>query len=383
MMSVESDHALHARFSVEYRLTGTEPEARARAEALCLEQTVEMPDEFLPSGPLREQILGRVESFQPLTGSTHEAVMSFPSELVGDDFTQLLQVVFGIASLTPGLRVHRLHLPEAMLTRWPGPRHGCAGLRDLVGTHDRPLVCGVLKPLGLPARDLATLAYQFARGGLDLIKDDQGLADHSFCRFEDRVSQCAAAVARANRETGGRCRYLPHVTGPWDTMRRRCLFAKRVGAGGVVVCPGLTGFDAVRDIAQDDDVGLPIVTHPNFLGSYVVHETGGIAPAVLFGQLPRLAGADASIYPSYGSGFPMTPVDCRAVGAAATEAWGHLHPMFPTAAGRMSLDRVREVGDFYSGDVIIIVGAECARPGHDVVETCRSFIQEASRCGTR
>ncbi len=79
----------------------------------------------------------------------------------------------------------------------------------------------------------------------------------------------------------------------------------------------------------------------------------------------------------------MTPADCRGVGVAATEAWGHLNPMFPTAAGRMSLDRVREVGDFYSGDVIIIVGAECVRPGHDVVETCRAFIQEASRGGKR
>ncbi len=57
--------------------------------------------------------------------------------------------------------------------------------------------------------------------------------------------------------------------------------------------------------------------------------------------------------------------------------------MFPTAAGRMSLDPEREVGDFYGGDVVIIVGAECVRPGHDVVETGRGFIQEASRCGKR
>ncbi len=166
-------------------------------------------------------------------------------------------------------------------------------------------------------------------------------------------------------------------------MRRRCLFAKQVGAGGVVVCPGLTGFDAVRDIAQDDDVGLPIVTHPNFLGSYVVHETSDIAPAVPFGQLPRLAGADASIYPSYGGGFPMTPADRRAVGAAATAARGQVDPMFPIAAGRVALDRVRGVGKFHRGEVIIIVGGECVRPGRDVVETYRAVIKEAALCAER
>ncbi len=362
-------------------MTGTEGEARAKAKALCLDQTVELPDDLVPAGVIREQIVGGVESFQQSTSGQYEVVIGFPSELVGSEFTQFLNLVFGISSLKSGIRVAKLHLPDTIVRSWPGPRFGRPGLREQVGVNDRPLICGVLKPLGLSVEELAEQAYKLALGGVDFVKDDQGLSDQGFCPFEERVTRCAEAVDKANRQTGHHCLYLPHVTGPWEVMRRRCVFSKQAGAGGIMVCPGLTGFDAVTDLARDETLMLPIVTHPAFLGSYMVDPTSGIAPAVLFGQLPRLAGADASIYPSYGAGFSMSPADCRAVGAAATEAWGHLNPMFPTAAGRMSLDRVREVGDFYSGDVIIIVGAEFVRPGHDVVETCRAFIQEASRCG--
>ncbi|MER3423639.1 MAG: hypothetical protein C4293_10800, partial [Nitrospiraceae bacterium] len=78
--------------------------------------------------------------------------------------------------------------------------------------------CGVLKPLGLSIDALAELAYQFARGGLDLVKDDQGLADHSFCPFEERVARCAEAVARRTEKPGAPVSTCRMSAGPG----RRC-----------------------------------------------------------------------------------------------------------------------------------------------------------------
>ncbi|TLY14188.1 MAG: ribulose 1,5-bisphosphate carboxylase large subunit, partial [Nitrospirae bacterium] len=247
-----------ARFAVEYHLSGTETEARAKAEALCLDQTVELPDELVPAGMIREQILGRLESFRRLNADRYEATISFPTKLLTGDCAQLLNITFGIASLKPGIRVGRLHLPDPLVQSWPGSRFGREGLRGLVNIHHRPLVCGVLKPLGLSFSDLADLAYQLVLGGLDLVKDDQGLSDHPFCPFEERVTRCAEAVAKANRVTGRRCLYVPHVSGPWEAMHRRCLFAKKAGAGGVLICPGLTGFDSLHDTAQDEAIALPV-----------------------------------------------------------------------------------------------------------------------------
>jgi ribulose-bisphosphate carboxylase large chain len=49
---------------------------------------------------------------------------------------------------------------------------------------------------------LAEMAYQLALGGIDVIKDDHGLANQTWSPFEQRVTACCAAVAKANQETG-------------------------------------------------------------------------------------------------------------------------------------------------------------------------------------
>lgn len=368
------------RFTVEYRLSGTEAEARTKAALVCNDQTVEAPDKIIPAGMIREQILGRVERVTGSAGSSLAAV-SYPVELLGRDCAQLLNVLFGISSLRPGVRVERLEIPEAVgrANDWPGPRFGRNGWRDLVGIPVRPLVCGVLKPLGLSPTALADLAYQFALGGLDLVKDDQALGDQPFCHFEERVARCAEAVAKANQETGRRCLYLAHVTGRWETMKQRALYAKQAGAGGLLLCPGLAGFDALRDLALDDAIALPILSHPALLGSFVTQADSGMAPAVLFGQIPRLAGADASLYPIYHAGFPMTRDDCRAIAKACGESWGRLKPIFPTAAGRMGFERVLEMCEFYGQDLLFIVGSSIQQHRAGLVKACRLFMSEVAR----
>lgn len=368
------------RFTVEYRLSGTEAEARTKAALVCNDQTVEAPDKIIPAGMIREQILGRVERFTGAAGFSL-ATVSYPIELFGQDCAQLLNVLFGISSLKPGVRVERLEIPDVGLSTrdWPGPRFGRSGLRDLVDVPVRPLVCGVLKPLGLSPTALADLAYQFALGGMDLIKDDQALADQSFCPFEERVTRCVEAVAKANRETGRHCLYLAHVTGRWETMQQRALYAKRAGAGGLLVCPGLAGFDALRDLALDDAVALPILSHPALLGSFAIQADSGMAPACVFGQLPRLAGADASLYPIYHAGFPITRDDCRAIAKTCGEPWGQLKPIFPTAAGRMGFERVLEMCEFYGQDLLFIVGSSIQQHRAGLVKACRLFMDEVAR----
>lgn len=367
------------RFGVAYRVRGSEAEARAQADLICIDQTVEAPEAILPAGAIRNEILGRIESFRSLGSDRHEAVISFPIELLTDDCSQLLNVVFGISSLKAGVRVTEILLPEQALQRWPGPRFGRIGLRVLVDVPDRPLVCGVLKPLGLSPTDLADLAYQFALGGLDLVKDDQSLGDQPFCPFRERVRRCAEAVAKANRETGRHCLYVSHVSGPWETMHERCLLAETAGAGGLLICPGLTGYDGLRLIAQDDGIGLPILSHPALLGTYYVDPDSGIAPPVLFGQLPRLAGADVSIYPTFGLDFPITRDDCRHIAAVTAVPWDRLKPIFPTAAGRMGFDRIKEMRDLYGDDVLFIVGSSIQCDDNGLVRACRRFVEEVGR----
>ena len=130
------------------------------------------------------------------------AVISFPVETAGDDLSQLLNVVLGNISLKPSIRAENLDLPPSLLGRFRGPRFGRTGLRELTGDGQRPLVSTALKPMGLAPADLAELAYRFALGGIDLIKDDHGLTNQTFSRFDQRLARCTEAVAKANRQTG-------------------------------------------------------------------------------------------------------------------------------------------------------------------------------------
>jgi len=116
------------RFSVRYHLTGTETAAQATAASICREQTVEVPDEVIPLGPIREQIVGRLEAFHRVASGAFEATISFATETAGAEFTQLLNVIFGNISLQPGIRVARVDVPASGFSWLKGPRFGRKGM---------------------------------------------------------------------------------------------------------------------------------------------------------------------------------------------------------------------------------------------------------------
>ncbi|MFA7096756.1 MAG: RuBisCO large subunit C-terminal-like domain-containing protein [Gammaproteobacteria bacterium] len=361
------------RFGVVYRLTGTEAEAHAKARDICVEQTIEFPADLVTGGDIRTHILGRIELLQPAPEGGFEATISYAVETTGFELTQFLNVVFGNSSIKPGIRVERLELSPGLLQAFKGPRFGRDGLRGLLGAPTRPLLCTALKPMGLSAEALAEFAYRFALGGMDVIKDDHGLANQSFAPFKERIERCAEAVARANRETGGKCIYMPNITGPADQVTENARFAKQAGAGGLLISPGLTGFDAMRRIADDDAIALPVMGHPAFLGSYVTSPDSGISHYALFGQIMRLAGADVTIFPNYGGRFSFSQEDCRSVAEGAAVAMGHIKPIFPAPGGGMDLSRIPDMLETYGYDVMFLIGGALHKRGPDLVANARYF----------
>ena len=374
-----SDSLSGTRLFVVYAIGGDARHARRQANLICIDQTVEAAEEIIPDGAIRDHLLGRIESFEHIEAEFWAATISFPIELATAGAVDLLHLLYGTTSLKRGIRVTRIDLPEQGLAGWTGPRFGQAGLRTLLGVPHRPLVCAVLKPLGLPVPDLADLAYRFASAGIDLIKDDQGLNDQPFCRFEDRVRACAESVTRANRETGHHCLYAPHIGVAFPAVRDRALFAKTCGAGALLVCPGLTGHETLRLLASDPEIKLPILSHPALLGTYATNSDTGMAPALLYGQLPRLIGADISLYPTYGGDYAMTREDCLAIVRATSEPFGGTRSIFPSAAGRMGFEQIPDMASLYGSDVVYILGSRIQKHPDGLVNGCRQFIQTVSR----
>lgn len=364
------------RFQVLYTIAGDKQEALEKAEAICVEQTVEFPQDLLPPGSLRDEILGRIEAFHPVDRDHYQAWVSYAVDIAGSELPQLLNVIFGNTSIKPGIRVERLELPQCLLDAFKGPRFGRSGLRQFLKVYDRPLLCTALKPMGLGPKDLAHLAYQFALGGIDIIKDDHGIADQSFSRFKERIQLCAASVEKANRETGLGCIYVANIMAPFDQIMDRAKYAKAEGAKGLLIPPGLVGFDLMRCLAEDDNLALPIIYHPAFQGSFVTSKEQGISPYVLMGQLCRLAGADCSIFPNYGGRFSITREECQAIVEGSEVPMGHIKPIFPTPGGGMLADLKPEFRQMYGTDVIYLIGGGMFRIGPDLVSNCRIWLEQ-------
>jgi ribulose-bisphosphate carboxylase large chain len=368
------------RFVVHYQVQAADAgEARTRAHGICLEQTVEVPEALLGQDDLRGQIVGRVKMLVEMAPGYYKAAISYAIETTAFEFTQFLNVIFGNTAMQTGIRVLRLDVPDSLLKHFPGPRFGQEGLRRLTAVDSRPLLGTALKPMGLSAGELAGLAHQLALGGVDIIKEDHGLTDQPFARFSDRVARCAEAIHRANNQTGYHCLYVPNITAPADQILTRAHEAKRQGARGVMIAPGLAGWDAIRLLAADNAFALPIFSHPAWLGTLVIDSNHGLSHQVVFGQLPRLAGADATIFVNYGGRFPFSQQDCQDIILGATSPLGSYPLIFPVPAGGMSLAHLPKMYSFYGPQVIFLIAGDLYAYGPDLVANARQFRREVEK----
>ena len=139
-----------------------------------------------------------------------------------------------------------------------------------------------------------------------------------------------------------------------------------------MVAPGLIGFDLMRELAEDNSIALPVLTHPALQGSFVTGR-GGMSHGVIFGQLARLAGADATIFPNFGGRFSFSRDECKEIADATSAPMGHLKTIFPAPGGGMRLDNVPEMFETYGRDLIFLIGGGLFQHGPDLVENCRYF----------
>ncbi len=350
------------RLHVVYRLHETSlDKAAALARHICVEQTVEFPADLIPAGDdISTQVIGRVEDLAAVDGE-HAATISYAAECTSFQLPQLINVLFGNISLLPGIKLVSVHFPPSVLEAFRGPRFGIAGLRQRLAAPERPLLATALKPMGTPLEVFAEMAGDFASSGIDLIKDDHGLASQPFCDFRKRVKLCANAVQQANSDHGTNALYLASMNVPADELFDAARFARDAGAGGVMVLPGLHGYDAMRAIADDDDLGLVVLAHPSALGAMTSPSHHGMSHAVIFGTLMRLAGADISVFPNHSGRFAFEPDVCASIADASRESLGSIQPTFPAPGGGMSVARVPEMVEFYGRDVVLLIGGELHR----------------------
>jgi ribulose-bisphosphate carboxylase large chain len=355
-----------ARFTAVYRVRCDAASAEARAEAIAVEQSVEMPLSAVADPGILTDIVGRVEAIEARGEALFDLHIGLALATTGLDAAQFLNMVFGNTSLHPDVVLQDVMIPLELAAAFGGPRHGIAGLRQRVGAAARAFTCSAVKPQGVPPARLAELAERFARGGIDFVKDDHGLAEQDYSPFADRVAACAEAVRRAADATGHATRYVPSLSGDLGRMRRQVDTARAAGLDTVMIAPMLAGWSNIQTlVAHNPDIAF--FAHPTMGGA------ARIAPELLIGKLFRLLGADAVIFPNHGGRFGYSPETCLAL---ADEARAHregIRLSVPVPAGGMTLDRVPEMLDFYGPDAMLLIGGSLLAARERLTEETAAF----------
>lgn len=367
-----------SRFAITYVIHADQEDARDIARKICIEQTIEFPADLIADDDIRGKVIGQIESLFPITALRHQCTISYADELSSFALPQLLNVIYGNVSLFRNVRVERLQLSEAVAAAFKGPRFGRDGLRSLFRRPAGPLFMSALKPQGLSAAELAGQARALAAGGLDIVKDDHGLADQRFSPFRERVQRCCEAVRQANAQTGGNTVYAPMISSPSERIFEDAQFAKEQGAGALLVSPGLIGFDTARRLAESDEIDLPVIGHPALIGSYVVPPVSGFSFYAFFGQLMRLIGMDASIFPNHGGRFAFSRSECSEIVEGCADPMNQFASILPSPGGGMTFDIIPSMSEFYGDNVLYLVGGELHRHNGGLSDACRRLREIAT-----
>jgi len=276
-----------------------EPEGSARA--LAVEEST--GTEAIPA-----EMWARVGG-EVLEDSGGRAVIAWPWRNWGANIPQLMASVL----VGEGCETARFTRCRLVALEWPadliaalggGPRFGIDGVRAWLGADaaTRPLLGGIVKPsLGLGPVEVAATAAALGRGGCDLIKDDELLADPDWCPLSERVPAVAAALAAVGRPV----LYAANVSGPVDSLVDRAAAAVEAGATAIMVNAFATGIDAVRAVAAAG-LGVPVLAHRVGAGPIVRNPEVGVDGSVLC-ELTRIAGADLVQIGGFGGKLFDTP----------------------------------------------------------------------------
>jgi len=342
-------------FEIAYLVTVQKQEQiHEKIEGICLEQSAELPRGVL-TDEIQQKVVGKPTRKEQIGDHTYEVTIAWPCADVGDDIAQFLNILYGNISLQPGIKITGSEWSALYPKLFRGPAFGIEKLRKRYGVPQRSMSATALKPMGSSVSELADCCYQFACGGIDIIKDDHGLADQEFAPFEERIKACVSAVEKAADSTGRRSYYYPNVTAFASEAVERYRKAAELGADGVLLCPHIAGLETMHRLAQLD-IDLPIMSHPSFSGGLTTIGEQGLSPDFLYGQLWRALGADFVIYPNKGGRFSFSLPECKAINDAARSKDSPFLSSFPTPGGGIDLETVNHWKNEYGTDVDFLIG---------------------------
>lgn len=268
----------------------------------------------------------------------------------------MLTATIGNISMVPNFKLLDLRIPKATLDQYNGPKFGTDGWWKVLGVKKgRPLLNNMIKPCsGYPLEVGAELFRQAALGGCDVIKDDELIASMRYNEAVKRVKAYMKIEKEVYEETGEHTIYTVNVT---DRLPRMFDLAKRcvdAGVNGMMVNYLAVGPEAMRALAEDPAINVPILAHMDLAGAFYMSPYQGIASPIILGKFPRLCGADSIVLPFSMGGKAMYMHD-RFMNTVRnlTYPMGDLKPTMPMPSGGITPANVADIVNAVGKDIMI------------------------------
>lgn len=285
---------------------------------------------------------------------TYVFQMAFPYINFKNTVSMLLSNIFGNISMGGEIKMIDFRLPKKYVEDFKGPKFGIEGVRKLLKIPKRPLLNNMIKPKQYswePA--FAEIFYGAAVGGCDIIKDDELQANQDTNKLEERVPAFMEMVDKAREEKGEDTLYTANITDRMPNIIENAEKVKEMGGNALMINYFTTGFEIIRQIAEDPSLNLPILAHMDMGGAYYMAPTFGISSHLVLAKLIRLCGADIVVHPApYGK---AQVIHEKYVKVANTLRWPfyHIKPTFPMPSGGLTVALVEKCVKDLGEDIVI------------------------------
>ena len=284
--------------------------------------------------------------------------IGYPVANIENNIPLLIGSIMGNIMSMPYLKLLDIDFPKKYVKDFQGPKFGIQGIRDILKVYDRPLLNNMIKPCtGYTPEVGNKLFFEAAAGGVDVIKDDELIGgDRSFNKLADRVKLNMESVQKAKEIKGENTLYACNITDEVCRLKDNAMTVIENGGNCIMVDIHGTGYTAVRALAEDPDITVPILAHSCFNGAFTCSPNQGMSSKVV-NKLVRMSGADIYLtQPPYGK-FDNT-FDNYITNINASKAkFYDLKPMLPFVGGGVVPGLVAKFMDDCGPDLLLGVGA--------------------------
>jgi ribulose-bisphosphate carboxylase large chain len=293
-----------------------------------------------------------------------------------DNIPQILSAIagniFGMKVLKY-LRLLDISFPKGIVSAYKGPKFGIEGIRKLTKIENRPLLGTIVKPkVGLNEIEHADVCGQAWNGGLDIVKDDENLTSMSFNKFEKRIKETLKTRDKIEKETGEKKIYMPNITAPLTTMKKRADFVIENGGEYIMLDILTVGFSALQEIRDYlDDKNVVIHAHRAMHAAITRNKKHGMTMLAL-AKLMRLIGMDqlhtgTVVGKMEGERQEVIEInknitEQKVVGnnlTALDQDWYNIKPSLPVASGGLSPLHIPDLMKILGNNLVYQFGGGC------------------------